>query len=154
MNTPNDLKAHRVPTAPSSPKAALVVLFLASPLLANATESQNCNQDAERKLLRQGTTTLIFENDMFAKSDRQYTNGIKLGLVTPTISAEERTNCLFEWAQGLNDLMFAFAPSTRNAPITLSLTLLGQDMYTPEIRETPKLIKNALCWLRRECTHR
>ena len=139
------LRLRPVPTAhfqKSSAVRALAALLLASPLLVNATESNNCNQDAERKLLRQGTTSFSIENDLFTKSDRQYTNGLKLGLVTPTISAAERTNCLFEWAESLNNLMFALAPSTRDAPITLSLTLLGQDIYTPEARETPKLIKN------------
>lgn len=108
---------------------------------ATASADTACDNE-ERKLLRRGTTTFIFENDLFTKSDRQYTDGLKLSVTTPTIPKAESANCLFEWAQGLNGLLLKFAPSTREVPITLTLTLLGQDIYTPEERDTPKLIKN------------
>ena len=109
--------------------------------IANANEipPPACNQQF-RNLLRQGTTSLTVENDLFAKSDRQYTSGIKIGLVTPDIPVEEREKCLNKWALGFNKFLLQFA-NTEKAPITLSLTLVGQDMYTPEYRYTNELIK-------------
>ena len=54
---------------------------------------------------------------------------------------EERENSLNEWAVGLNKFLIPFADISK-APLTLSLTLVGQDIFTPEYRFTNELIKN------------
>ena len=98
-------------------RASLLALVATgcSAIAADAVD-MNCDKE-EQRLLRRGTTNFIFENDLFTKSDRQYTNGLKLSVTTPPISDGQKTKCLFEWVPGLNNLLLKFTAKGSNGPV-------------------------------------
>ena len=133
------------PALTGCPLRVLVLLaslaLVGRPVVATPAADADCDKE-EQRLLRRGTTNFIFENDLFTKSDRQYTNGLKLSVTTPPISDGQKTKCLFEWVPGLNNLLLKFTAKGSSVPVTMTLTMLAQEMYTPDQRDTKELIKN------------
>ncbi|MCP5155541.1 MAG: lipid A deacylase LpxR family protein [Ectothiorhodospiraceae bacterium] len=74
------------------------------------------------------TFTGFFENDLFADTDRRYTNGIKLAWVSPDLSEYRDSPRLPAWSHALIDrLPFIHQPGLqRNIAVSI-----GQSMYTP-----------------------
>jgi len=81
-----------------------------------------------------------FENDLFADTDQQYTNGIKLTLVSPDLSSRFRDRPeLPEWARALVRAM----PLIREDGIARTLAFsLGQNMYTPQDTASRALVRD------------
>jgi hypothetical protein len=76
------------------------------------------------------TLGMHFENDLFADEDQQYTNGIKLTVVSPDLtSAFHDRELLPGWARRL----IPHIPFIRDKGATRTLAFsLGQNMYTPQ----------------------
>ena len=67
-----------------------------------------------------GTITVLFENDLFYHTDRDYTNGAQLAWTSPVLSSED-------WAVSLADMLpfFSYKSEVRK------VYALGQDIFTP-----------------------
>ncbi len=76
--------------------------------------------DEVHKRDEKGVFSLVFENDYFANSDRDYTNGIRFGWA----SAEDS---MPEWAHGMAD----YLPFPQNGRQRLAVTV-GQSMFAPQ----------------------
>ena len=86
------------------------------------------------------TASVHFENDLFADSDQQYTNGIKLTLVSPDLTSQFRDRAeLPEWARRL----VPYIPLIREEGASRTLAFsLGQNMYTPQDTAARSLVPN------------
>ena len=74
------------------------------------------------------TFTVYWENDFVARTDRDYTNGLKLTWSTP-YKEDATSSHLPRWSRAIiNSLPFVSDPDTQRA-LTLSL---GQNIYTPD----------------------
>ncbi|MEH6627215.1 MAG: lipid A deacylase LpxR family protein [Motiliproteus sp.] len=98
----------------------------------------------------QGTLSLYFENDLFTETDQNYTNGIRLSLVSPDLDSFQqrfidndalqvvfdqlnpRLNAFHDWLFDLQDY-----GETRSRRIVLSF---GQMIYTPETIDARQLL--------------
>jgi len=85
------------------------------------------------------TFSLYFENDLFAGTDRNYTNGIKLSGISPDLSAYRESGHLPQWAlPWIRRLPFINEPGLqRNIGLCL-----GQNMYTPVATERRFLVRD------------
>lgn len=89
-----------------------------------------------------GVLSLYVENDLFFRTDRNYTSGVRLAWVSPDIEEQLGDECIPAWVQPINDAVreiFALRRSPanqRNMVITL-----GQAMYTPGDRTRSDLIR-------------
>jgi lipid A 3-O-deacylase len=82
--------------------------------------------------------TLYWENDLFAETDRDYTNGFKFTWSTPYLSKQEESR-LPRWSYPfLNRLPLLNDPRSSRA---ISIAL-GQNIFTPEDTETEELIED------------
>jgi hypothetical protein len=99
------------------------------------------NEDVIKDQLEQPgpwSLNIYFENDLFADTDQQYTNGTKVSWVSPDVTKYVNTNfpLLTEYvdrevhflSDSYNDKNLAFS--------------IGQNMYTPEDIETTELVVN------------
>jgi hypothetical protein len=85
-----------------------------------------------------------FENDLFAKTDGQYTNGIKLTAVSPDLTSKfENRSELPRFAQKVMNKVLPFVPfiDEPQAARTFAFSL-GQNMYTPDDIEPTALIRD------------
>ncbi|MBY4676341.1 lipid A deacylase LpxR family protein [Marinobacterium arenosum] len=80
------------------------------------------------------TANLYFENDLFAETDQNYTNGIRVSWVSPNIDSYLDDPQLPGWLNRLNDwLLLADPDDPVDANVQRNLVLtLGQQIYTPE----------------------
>jgi hypothetical protein len=83
------------------------------------------------------TFTVYWENDLFAGTDRDYTNGIKFSWSTPF--GEMAKTSLPEWSYTFFEQLPFIGRADSNHAVSLSL---GQDIYTPEDTETATLVKD------------
>ena len=85
------------------------------------------------------TFSLCLENDAFAKTDCNYTNGIKLSWTSPYLAGYLKNPRLPKWSYSLIDrLPFVNEPGFQRA-ISISF---GQNIYTPEDLERNDLIQD------------
>ena len=95
--------------------AAALLLLVASPAVAEPGKTFN-------------TFTLYWENDLFAGTDRDYTNGLKLTWSTP-YQGDATPSHLPQWSDSVIKILpFVSDPDTQRA---LSVSL-GQNIYTPD----------------------
>jgi len=92
----------------------LTLSILAFPIVATAEEPDTSGKEDSK-----GIFSLVVENDKFAGSDQDYTNGVRLAWS----SSEKDTP---DWANSVAHLLPI--PSDANKRITLAV---GQNMYTP-----------------------
>ena len=104
---------------------ALVLLAAASPVVAG---------DAEEN---PSTFTVFFENDLFADTDRRYTNGVKLAWVSPDLSEYRDSKRLPAWTHAVIDLLPFIHEEGVQRNVALSL---GQSIYTPTDTDTRALV--------------
>ena len=85
------------------------------------------------------TLRFTLENDLFANTDENYTNGIKLTWISPDLTASRDNNELPAWGSSIIDLMpLSDAPAIqRNVGFAL-----GQKIFTPRDIERTDLIRN------------
>lgn len=94
--------------------------------------------------------TLRLENDLFAGTDRNYTNGISLALVSHDIEGSEgrlRTDCLPRplglYVRFLDAVDPGFQQRASVESATQNLVMrIGQAMYTPEDKDRTDLIRD------------
>ncbi len=81
--------------------------------------------------------SFLFENDLFAESDQNYTNGIQIGFISPDLSHYREADKLPRWLLPIVErLPFINEPGLqRNVGFSL-----GQKMFTPEAVERSDLI--------------
>ena len=101
----------------------LIIIIIGLPCLAPAatidlSEDQNTFD----------TFTVYWENDVFANTDRNYTNGFKFTWSTPYLSSDSSQSRLPRWSYPvINSLPFVNDPADQRA-VSFSL---GQNIYTP-----------------------
>ena len=81
------------------------------------------------------TFTFHFENDLFAKTDRFYTNGIKLSWVSPELQWFQDLPWMKKpgWIQAGTNRLIDFLPFSDDASRQRNMAFsIGQKMYTPE----------------------
>jgi lipid A 3-O-deacylase len=118
---------------PSFSCAAGCLLFWVSFLRAEEEIPSELEKPSERWSLN-----LYYENDLFANTDQQYTNGTKISWVSPDVTQYVNTDfpVLTKWvdrnihfvSDEYNDKNLAFS--------------IGQNMYTPEDIATTELVEN------------
>lgn len=91
--------------------------------------------------------TLRLENDLFAGTDRNYTNGVSLALISHDIKGKLQPECLPLLLAGygrlLNRLDSSYQQRAGADDAAQNLVLrFGQSMYTPEDPERHDLIRN------------
>ncbi len=121
---------------------ALCLLLSAAPGLAAAEEYEytRCGEKPGVGELRNypGVYNFYYENDLFAGTDNNYTNGIKLSWVSANLQDYTSDPCLPKWVRRLNYLSKRVQPGSydsRNMVVSG-----GQEMYTPTDRTRRDLI--------------
>ena len=130
--------AMEMPSCKIRPCRRLFVLF--PTLLLAGAGACAANPSTETDSARDAwTLTVYFENDIFANTDRNYTNGVKITALSPDITADLEVDVLPEWLFRFTDLFpIVHRPGTqRNLAVSL-----GQNMYTPRDISIPELIED------------
>ncbi len=83
----------------------------------------------------QHTLTLYIENDLFANTDRYYSNGVRLSYLSPDLEAL----ALPGWAQEVKSWFWLLNQPGYTNNFGLAL---GQNMYTPEDTQNPNFTPN------------
>lgn len=151
-------------------RALLLVCAVFAPFAGRATESapgavqSGCAEQALR--WRGGTVRL--ENDLFAGTDRDYTNGVAVSLVSHDIEGRLRADCLPRplglYVRFLDAIDPGFRQRAGDESATQNVVLrIGQSMYTPEDKTRADLIEDdrpyagllylGLAWNRRTHPH-
>jgi lipid A 3-O-deacylase len=85
-----------------------------------------------------GVFSLYFENDLFADTDQHYTNGTKIGWVSPDLEAFAQT-----YFPRFTEFIADKIPYLTNDELSKNVAFsLGQNMYTPENIVTTELVEN------------
>lgn len=85
-----------------------------------------------------GVYNFYYENDLFAGTDNNYTNGIKLSWVSTNLGDYIHDPCLPQWIRELNRFSERLQPgpyASRNMVVSL-----GQEMYTPTDKDRRDVI--------------
>lgn len=89
------------------------------------------------------TLNVYFENDLFAESDQNYTNGIRFSWVSPDLSSYDEDPALPPWLRKVNDeLEFLHDLKGRDRLSRNLVVSLGQLMYTPSTIEASHLLED------------
>ncbi len=83
--------------------------------------------------------SFYWENDAVAKTDRNYTNGMKLTWYTPFTGESRDGNILLKWGAGIIKRLPFVGDSNSDRAISISF---GQNIYTPEDTSSRDLILN------------
>ena len=85
------------------------------------------------------TFTVMFENDLFADRDQNYTSGIQLNWMSPDLSEYRDSDKLPDWAVPLVESL----PFINEAGLQRNIGFgLGQKIFTPEDTQRTDLIEN------------
>ena len=108
----------------------LVLIFLCFIIFSEARADHHPPDDS-------WTFTFRFENDLFASTDRDYTNGIKLSWISPDLTRFRDSETLPDWGNAI----------VRNLPFSQDEGLqrniafsVGQNIFTPGNIDIPDLI--------------
>ncbi len=88
------------------------------------------------------TLNFYLENDLFANTDQQYTNGVRVSWVSPAIGSFIDDERIPPWARNVNRLLTPLDPSPglfEHEPNRRLILTLGQQMYTPADRDRTTL---------------
>ncbi|RME32867.1 MAG: lipid A deacylase LpxR family protein [Gammaproteobacteria bacterium] len=95
--------------------------------------------EATPATFRPGTFSIIFENDLFADRDENYTNGLQLGWVSGDLSAYRDDPRLPDWSRPLIEHL----PFIHDCGLQRSVALaLGQKIFTPRDISRRDLIRD------------
>lgn len=85
------------------------------------------------------TFTVIFENDLFAGTDGEYTNGVQIGWLSPDLKTYEDEARLPHWLLPLvHRLPFVNVPDAQH---NVGFTI-GQQIFTPEDTQARNVVEN------------
>ena len=117
------------PTTRSVPLIAALLFGSALPTYANDTVCRE-GLDADKD---PWTANFYLDNDLFTNTDRNYTNGIRVSLVSPNVDNFLTDDCLPEWVLGVNQyLPFLDADASGEDGIQRNVVItFGQQIYTP-----------------------
>ncbi|HTB79471.1 MAG TPA: lipid A deacylase LpxR family protein [Opitutaceae bacterium] len=109
----------------SRQRFALPGLFIVGLLTSASLSAQSADTVSTERARSAPTFTVYFENDVFANTDRHYTNGVKLSWLSADLTSWGQTG----WRQSfLNALPFVNRPEgQKNFGVAL-----GQNIYTPQ----------------------
>jgi lipid A 3-O-deacylase len=90
----------------------------------------------------EGTYRFTLDNDLFANSDRDYTNGVKMAWSSPNLRSFQDDPCLPSWLQKVGQVFDSIYPiRIGKEEIEGNVTVtLGQAMFTPRDRARADLI--------------
>lgn len=102
------------------------------------TGATDCYAD-HRTTEKSWTFTFRFENDLFAGTDRHYTNGIKFSWISPDLSRFRDSDKLPGWAKTIVREL----PYSQKEGLQRNIAFsIGQGMYTPADIDTHALLKD------------
>jgi lipid A 3-O-deacylase len=104
-----------------------------------AIAATNCLHADHRTADESWTFTFRFENDLFADTDRNYTNGIKLSWISPDLTRFRDSDKLPDWAKAIVRKLPYSAVEGLQRNIAFSI---GQMMFTPGDIRRRTLIQN------------
>jgi lipid A 3-O-deacylase len=85
-----------------------------------------------------GVFSLYYENDLFAETDQQYTNGTKIGWVSPDLEAFSQT-----YFPRFTEFVAEKVPYLTNDALSKNVAFsIGQNMYTPDNITSSELVEN------------
>lgn len=87
------------------------------------------------------TFNLYFENDLFAETDQDYTNGIRLSWVSPDLTDYIKDPSLPNWLRSVNKRLTFFHDSSKGLQRNLVFSI-GQTIYTPEDIDARIVVKD------------
>ncbi len=89
------------------------------------------------------TATVFFENDLFADTDQNYTNGVKVSLASPDLKQFGDADRFGSWISLWDDLIpFIYeGEGTENVQKSVVISL-GQKIFTPQDIQETRLIPN------------
>lgn len=89
------------------------------------------------------TFNAYYENDLFAGSDQNYTNGIRFSWISPDVSSYEDDPSVPQWFRTANHKLRYFHSLKDNEKMARNFVFsVGQLMYTPENRDATELLKD------------
>lgn len=113
-------------------RADAVLIFALLAALGAASFAGGAAAAADR-VCKGGVFSVYLENDLFHRTDRNYTSGVKLAWVSPDLKKFEDAKCMPGWLEAAEKavrdgfaLKFAEEADKRNFVATI-----GQEMYTP-----------------------
>lgn len=107
----------------------MLLVLIAAPVCAE----ENTHKDDS------WTVNLTFENDLFGDTDRHYTNGLKLGWISPDLSDYRDSPRLPSWTKN----WIAWLPLINHPGLQRNVGLsIGQKLYTPEDIANPDPIRD------------
>ncbi len=113
---------------------SIIWYFLLVPICQSATV-----ENTEPRKDTSWTLRFTLENDLFANTDENYTNGIKLSWISPDLSPEYRNNALPAWSTAIINTM----PYRDKLDIQRNIGFsIGQKIFTPQDIESTELIPN------------
>lgn len=113
-------------------KSLVLLLLLMS--IALALGSDPCEAAEDRR-----TFSFYFENDLFADTDQQYTNGIKLSWISEDLTGYAKSDSLPDWSLPIISRLPFINEQGLQRNVALSI---GQNMYTPEDISVESLIED------------
>lgn len=97
----------------------------------------NCAAEPATDVQDSATFTAMFENDWFANSDQNYTNGIQLNWISPDLSEYRDSDQLPDWAVPLVESL----PFINDRGLQRNIGFgIGQKIFTPEDTQRRDLI--------------
>ncbi|GAB5413596.1 MAG: lipid A deacylase LpxR family protein [Congregibacter sp.] len=90
---------------------------------------------------RDWTLNLYLENDLFSQTDRDYTSGVRVSLVSPDLNSYVDDDTLPDWLQSVNKRLNFFHSRSEGLERNL-VASLGQTIFTPQDREAVELVEN------------
>jgi lipid A 3-O-deacylase len=116
-------------------KRSFITLLLTAGLVS-ITPAQEPGENLS--VPRLGVLTFYFENDLFANTDRQYTNGARITLTSPNLKNFADDANIGRFVSAFDDIPLIGDPGfERNVTISL-----GQNMYTPNDTVSVDLIED------------
>jgi len=100
-----------------------LVLLMLPISIALVFTSEQCEAAEDRR-----TFSFYFENDLFADTDRHYTNGIKLSWISDDLTGYAKSDSLPEWSLPIISRLPFINEQGLQRNVGLSI---GQNMYTP-----------------------
>lgn len=131
-------------------RLCLLIGLTVGPLIGQASESAAVGEQgmcAPEQTLRWRGATLRLENDRLAGTDRNYTNGVALALVSRDIKGNLRADCLPRplglYIDFLRRVDPGFWHGAGEEPASQNIVIrFGQAMYTPEDHTRTDLIRD------------
>lgn len=87
------------------------------------------------------TFNIYFENDLFAETDQNYTNGVRLSWISPDLTDYIEDPALPGWLRSINKRLSFFHSSSKGLQRNLVFSV-GQTIYTPEDIDATEVVRD------------